>query len=228
LQSSEDYYSRAFYSSLSRLIRYAALFFSTAAPAMYAALVSYHQELIPTPLLVTMAAASEGTPFPAYLEVLLMGLIFEILREASIRLPRNVGQAVSIVGTLVIGQAAIQAGLFGAPIIIVVAITALSSFVPTPLADAATALRAILAIAAGVSGLYGMLIVSLVLLGHLCSLESFGVPYLSPIAPFSAPGMLDVFVRAPWRLMRTRPEALKAADSQRIAPTKAIEGGRKK
>lgn len=227
LQTSEDYYSRPWYSSISRLVRFIALFFSIAAPGLYTALVSYHQELIPTRLLVSMAAASEGTPFPTYLEVLVMGLIFEILREASIRLPRNVGQTVSIVGTLVIGQAAIQAGLFGAPIIIVVAITALASFVPTPLADAATILRLLMALAAGVSGLYGMLILSLVLLGHLCSLESFGVPYLSPIAPFSASGQLDTLVRAPWQTMRQRPAALHPEDQRRLRTPHREEGGAK-
>jgi len=228
LQSAEDYYSRMWYASLVRMVRFAALFLATALPALYVALVSYHQELIPTPLLVTMAAAAEGTPFPAYLEVLVLGVIFEILREASLRLPANVGQAVSIVGTLVIGQAAIQAGLFGAPVIIVAAVTALSSFVATPHADASAILRLLLAIAAGFSGLFGMLIASLFLLVHLCSLKSFGALYLSPLAPFNATGQLDVLLRAPLWLMRQRPAALGAKDKQRFAKAPAAPEGKKR
>ncbi len=227
LQSAEDYYSRMWYASLVRMVRFVALFIATALPALYVALASYHQELIPTPLLVTMAAAAEGTPFPAYLEVLALGVVFEILREASLRLPANVGQAVSIVGTLVIGQAAIQAGLFGAPVIIVAAVTALSSFVATPHSDASAILRFLFAIAAGFSGLFGMLIASLFVLVHLCSLKSFGSIYLAPLAPFNAAGQLDVLVRAPLWLMRKRPAALGAKDSQRFAKAPA-EPGRKK
>ncbi|MGI6359414.1 MAG: spore germination protein [Bacillota bacterium] len=217
LQTPEDYYSRTLYSSLVRLIRFVALLVATALPALYVALVSYHQELIPTPLLVTMSATAEGTPFPAYLEMLLVILIFEIVREASLRLPANIGQAVSIVGTLVIGQAAIQAGLFGAPAIIVAALTSLSSFVITPHGDASTILRFLLTIVAGFSGLFGMLIAALFLLVHLCSLRSFGVLYLWPWAPFSASGQKDLFVRAPLWMMRQRPQALPSQEKRRFA-----------
>jgi len=119
-QSSEDYYSRPYYVTLVRWIRFLAFFITVYLPSLYVAATTFHQELIPTPLLVTMIAAKEGTPFPAFVEALLMGLIFEILREAGVRMPRPIGQAVSIVGALVIGEASVSAGLIGAPMVIIV------------------------------------------------------------------------------------------------------------
>ena len=128
-QSSEDYYSRPYYASLVRVIRFIAFMVSVLGPGIYVAVTTFHQELIPTPLLFTIAAAVEGTPFPTMIEVLVMGVIFEILREAGIRLPRPVGQAISIVGALVVGESAVSAGLIGEPVVIVIALTAVSSFV---------------------------------------------------------------------------------------------------
>jgi len=114
-QSSEDYYSRPFYASILRMLRFVAYFISVFAPALYVALTTYHQEMIPPDMLISMAAAKEGTPFPAFVEAMIMGIIYEILKEAGVRLPRPVGQAISIVGALVIGEAAVSAGLIGAP-----------------------------------------------------------------------------------------------------------------
>jgi len=131
-QSAEDYYSRPYYVSVVRSLRFLSFPISILAPSFYVATTTFHQELIPTPLLITMAAAREGTPFPAVLEAILMGVAFEILREAGIRLPRPVGTAISIVGALVIGEAAVTAGLVSAPLIIVVALTAIASFVVPP------------------------------------------------------------------------------------------------
>ncbi len=204
-QSPEDYYSRAYYGSLVRWVRYIAFVLSTLLPAIYVSLLSFHQELIPTPLLVTLAASREGLPFPVVIEALSMGLIFEILREAGIRLPRPIGQAVSIVGALVIGQAVVSAGLVGAPMVIVVALTAIASFVIPALADASAFLRVALTIMAGFLGAFGVIIGLLGLLIHLASLRSFGAPYLSPVAPFFATDLKDVIVRAPWWAMLFRP-----------------------
>jgi len=114
-QSSEDYYSRPFYASILRMLRFVAYFISVFAPALYVALTTYHQEMIPPDMLISMAAAKEGTPFPAFVEAMIMGIIYEILKEAGVRLPRPVGQAISIVGALVIGEAAVSAGLIGPP-----------------------------------------------------------------------------------------------------------------
>ena len=214
-QSPEDYYARSYYGSLVRLVRYTAFGFSLLLPAIYVALVSFHQDLIPTPLLITLAAAREGLPFPPVIEALVMGLIFEILREAGIRLPRPIGQAVSIVGALVIGQAAVSAGLVGAPMVIVVALTAIASFVIPTLADATAFLRIVLTIMAGLLGAFGITIGLLVLLIHLASLRSFGAPYLSPVGPFIAGDLKDVIVRVPWWAMFSRPHHFGGDDPER-------------
>jgi spore germination protein KA len=216
-QSPEDYYSRPYYASMVRSLRFLAFLISILGPAIYVALASYHHELIPTQLVVTMAAASEGTPFPALVEAVGMGIVFEILREAGIRLPRPVGQAISIVGALVIGDAAVSAGLIGAPMVIVVAITAISSFVVPPHSDSGSILRITFAIMAGVLGAFGIIIGLLGILIYLASLRSFGVPYLSPLTPLSIADLKDTFIRFPLWAMFKRPKALNALDRERQA-----------
>lgn len=214
-QSSEDYYSRPYFASMVRWFRYIAFTLSVLSPAAYVALTTYHQEIIPTPLLITMAAAREGTPFPAMVEAIGNGIVFEILREAGVRMPRAVGQAVSIVGALVIGEAAVSAGLIGAPMVIVVAITAIASFVVPPQADVGGILRLFFTILAGALGGFGMIIGLLGVLVHMASLRSFGAPYLSPIAPLSPGDLKDVVVRAPLWMMFTQPRAIGWQDPER-------------
>ena len=207
-QNSEDYYSRPFFASFIRLLRWISFFIAISLPAVYIAIASYHQELLPPALLVTISAAEEGTPFPIFIEAIIMLIIFEILREAGVRLPKVVGQAVSIVGALVIGEAAVTAGLIGAPMVIVVALTAISSFVITPFSDAISLLRILLTFLAGVAGQYGIMLGLAGILTHICSLSSFGAPYMSPIAPFNKSDMKDVFIRVPWWAMLARPRVI--------------------
>lgn len=214
-QSPEDYYSRPYYASLVRSLRFIAFTISILGPGTYVALTTYHQELIPSPLLLTMASAREGTPFPALLEALGMGIVFEILREAGVRLPRPVGQAISIVGALVIGDAAVSAGLIGAPMVIVVALTAIASFVVPAQADVGSILRILLTLLAGVVGAFGIVIGLLAILIHLASLRSFGAAYLSPLAPLKTSDLKDVFVRAPLWAMFTRPRSIGQLDPER-------------
>lgn len=216
-QISEDYYSRPYFTSFLRMLRFISFMISILAPAAYVALTTFHQELIPTNLLLTMTAAHEGVPFPSFVEAGLMIVIFEILREAGVRLPRPVGQAVSIVGALVIGESAVSAGLIGAPMVVVVAITAVSSFVVPAQTDSGALLRLILLVLAGFAGGFGIAIGLLGLLVHLVSLRSFGAPYLSPLAPLNAGGLKDVLIRAPLWLMIARPKAIAWGDSQRQA-----------
>lgn len=204
-QTAEDYYVRPFYGTLLRFLRFTAYAISMLAPAIYVALTAYHQELIPTPLLFTMAKATEGTPFPAAVEAVVMLLTFEILREGGVRLPRPVGQAISIVGALVMGQSAVSAGIIGSPIVIVVAITAVSSFVSPSLSEAGTTLRFMLLILASILGGYGITMGLLLILIHLASLESFKTPYLSPLAPLRLNDTKDALIRAPLYRMTHRP-----------------------
>ncbi|HEY8391390.1 MAG TPA: spore germination protein [Capillibacterium sp.] len=207
-QSPDDYNFPFYYATIIRWFRYLAFFLAVMSPALFVALGSYHQELIPTPLLITIGAATEGTPFPLVVEVVLMGAIFEIIREAGIRLARPVGQTISIVGALVIGEAVVTAGLVGAPTIIVVAITAIATFIVPDLLGPGIYLRLIYTLLAGVLGAYGIMLGALFTLLHLASLRSFGVPYLSPLVPFSAGDLKDVVVRAPIWAMETRPRLI--------------------
>jgi len=204
-QSVEDYYSRPFLSSLIRFFRYIAFLISMTGPAIYVALTNFHQETIPTPLVLTMASSKEGIPFPGVLEALLMVVTFELLREAGIRLPRAVGQAVSIVGALVLGEAAVSAGLISAPMVIVVATTAITSFIVSPLYDVVSIMRYIFIILAAIMGAVGISVGLLGLLIHLSSLRSFGSPFLSPLAPVYFKNLKDSFVRFPLWSMHTRP-----------------------
>ncbi|MCB8814968.1 spore germination protein [Desulfosporosinus shakirovi] len=214
-QCSDDYYSRPYFVSFIRMIRYLAYAISILAPATYVALTTFHQELIPTALLFSMAAAQEGVPFPALVEAMGMGVVFEILREAGVRLPRPVGQAVSIVGALVIGQSAVTAGLIGAPMVIVVALTAVASFVVPAQTDSGGILRIFFVVLAGFLGGFGIMIGLIGLLIHLASLRSFGTPYLSPLAPLSVSDLKDSFIRAPLWAMITRPRTIGWHDLKR-------------
>jgi len=214
-QTSEDYYSGTYFMSMLRIVRFIAYFITILSPALYVAVTTYHHELIPTSLLITMAAAREGIPFPAVIEIGLMLLVFEILREAGVRLPRPVGQAISIVGALVLGQSAVSAGLIGEPVVIVIAITSVSIFAVPNQADASAILRIIFLILAAVMGGIGITIGLLGTIIHLASLKSFGYYYLSPIVPFQIRDLKDSFIRAPLWTMRKRPSGLARNDKTR-------------
>lgn len=207
-QVSEDYYSRPYYTSFLRILRFISYLIALLGPCIYVALTSFHQELIPTPLLITMLGASEGTPFPTILETLGMMITFEILKEAGVRLPRAIGQAISIVGALVIGEAAVSAGFIAAQLVIVVAITAICSFVIPEQVDSITVLRLILIIISGILGGYGIIVSLIWMYIYLCSLRSFGMPYMSPIAPFNLKDMKDFFIRVPIWMMNNRPKLM--------------------
>jgi spore germination protein KA len=207
LQSSEDYYERYPLGFAVRIVRSLAFALSLFLPSLYIAITTYHQEMLPTPLLISIAGGREGVPFPALVEGLLMEVTIEALREAGVRLPRPVGQAVSIVGALVVGQAAVQAGIVSSAKVIVVSVTAISSF-STPAFNLAASIRMIrfpMMILASFLGLYGVMLGVLILQFHLCSLRSFGVPYFAPFAPFRLSGLKDMIFRAPWWMMQKRP-----------------------
>ncbi|NQF14161.1 spore germination protein [Brevibacillus sp. HB1.3] len=218
MQASEDYYERFQMATLVRLLRYVFLIISLITPALYVAITTYHQQMLPTTLLLSIAAARESIPFPAIVEALIMEISFEALREAGIRLPKTVGQAVSILGALVVGQAAVQAGIVSAPMVIVVSLTGIASFT-VPHFNAAISLRMLrfpIMIAASILGIYGMLVLLLLILGHMANLRSFGVPYLSPLGPMSIGDLKDVLMRAPWSMMEKRPSFLGVQNARRM------------
>ena len=211
LQSSEDYYHPFGISTAIRWLRYLAFLLSVLASPVYIAVTTFHQEMIPFRLLLSIAASREGIPLPAVMEALVMELTFELLREAGIRLPRPVGQAVSIVGALVIGDAAVTAGLVSPQMVIIVASAGIASFA-TPSYEIAIPMRLLrfpLMILAGTLGLFGLMVGLLGILIYLVGLRSFGMPYLYPLAPLKFGELKDTLVRVPFWMMRTRPETSK-------------------
>lgn len=206
-QSPEDYYSRFDIGTLLRFLRVVTYWISLLAPSVYIALTTYHHTMIPFPLLISLAAQREGVPYPAFIEALLMELTFEILREAGVRIPRAVGPAISIVGALVLGEAAVQAGLVSPVMVIVVSITAIGSFaVPSyNIQISARLLRFIFMVLSAASGFYGIMLGLIYMLAHMCSLRSFGVPYLTPFAPFILSDHIDAVFRFPMKMLKTRP-----------------------
>ena len=208
LHSPEDHYTRFYYATWVRIIRAIAFAISLLLPGFFLAAVYYHQQIIPFNLLLSMAAGESSTPFSTGFSLLLLGLAYEILREAGIRLPKPAGQAISIVGAIVMGDAAVSANLISASVLIVLALTVVAAFVSATYVDAATLLRLIFLLLAWGLGFFGMLIGILFLLVYLCSLESFGVPFFAPFAPYDAYGMRDAMVRYPLRRLRFRPDLL--------------------
>ncbi|WP_209123218.1 spore germination protein [Alkalihalobacillus sp. BA299] len=220
MQASEDYYQRPMLSTAIRWLRYLFIVISLLLPSLYVAVLTYHHEMVPTTLLISMAASREPIPFPAVVEALLMEILFEILREAGIRLPKQIGAAVSIVGALVIGQAAVEAGIVSAPMVMVVAVTGIASF-SIPRYNAGMALRMLrfpMLILAGILGLLGIMLGIIMIVTHLCTLRSFGVPYLSPMAPMKGPDMKDVMLRLPRWTDNTRPHLTGEYNKYRQAP----------
>lgn len=217
-QATEDYDTRFLMASMVRGIRLVALIFSLIFPSLYVSLISFNPEMIPTKFAVAVAGGRAGVPFPAIAEIFALELIMEILREATVRLPQQIGGALSIVGVLVIGQAAVQAG-FASPItVVIVALTTIGSFA-TPAYNAAIALRMLrfpLMILAGMFGLYGVMVGLILITNHLNSLESFGVPYLSPVVPGDRYGIKDTVVRMPVWTMTKRPKQLHPQDRTRF------------
>lgn len=199
LHSPEDYYLNWIFSTLMRLLRFMAVLISLLVPATYIAVISFHQQLIPTSLMITIASSRELVPFPAIIEVLIMEVMFELLREAGIRLPKQFGSAVGIVGALILGEAAVQAGIISAPMIIIVAITGIANFTLPhySFSIAFRVYRFVMIFLSGMMGMIGLIYGVIFLLVHLCSLRSFGVPYLSPLSNHKWHQMKDMLLRTP-------------------------------
>ncbi len=207
MTASDDYYERYFITGLIRFLRITGFLISILLPGLYIAVTTYHQDFLPTALLISIAGSRTNVPFPALVEALLMEFTFEALREAGIRLPKQIGQAISIVGALVLGQAAVSASLVSPAMVIVVAITGISSFV-TPSYDLAITgrmLRFFIMILGSMLGLFGVIIGFLCMLVHMESIRSFGIPYLYPVTPLVISDLKDTFLRMPWWYMHTRP-----------------------
>ena len=210
IKTADDYYNRWEIASFERMIRYVSSFFALTLPGFYLAFTNFHTQILPTSLLLKFAEARAGVPFPAVVEILLMELSFELLREAGVRLPGVMGNTIGIVGGLIIGQSAVEAGLVSPIVVIVIAFTALCSFA-IPNEEFATAFRLLKFLLIGLSawlGYFGMLTGLLFILIHLSHLNSFGNPYLSPFVGADLNDYQDerdVMWRLPLRFLWRRP-----------------------
>jgi spore germination protein KA len=211
-QSSEDYYQPFMISTFVRFIRYLSFLIALLFPAVYISAITYHMELVPTELLFTISSQRENLPFPVFVEALLMEITFEILREAGVRMPRAVGPTVSIVGGLVIGTAAVEAGIVSNIMVIIVALTAISSFV-SPIYNLSVSSRLLrfgLLTLGALAGFYGVMMGMMVMIGHMCSIRSFGVPYTAPFAPLNMKEHEDILLRFPLWFLKKRPAYLQS------------------
>ena len=215
IQTSEDYYLRPYYATYLRVLRIFSLFISITLPGFYVALQTFHQEMIPTVLLITMAGAREEVPFPAIIEALLMLLMLELIKESGVRIPKVFGSTIGIVGALVLGQAAVAAGIVSAPMVIVIAATAISEFTVASLSDAISWYRLFILILGGFMGLYGITCGVIVIIIQALSLESFGVSYGFPLTPTDREGLKDSIIRFPLKSFIFRPKALEKKNIRR-------------
>lgn len=216
-QSPDDYYQRWAYGSMFRIIRLIAVFMSLVLPALYVAVTSFHVSISPTKLAYFIAASREGVPFPAFVETIIMEVSLALLTESTIRLPKPIGSTIGIVGGLIIGQAAVSAGIVSPIMIIVISITTITNFT-TPNYEVAMAIRIIrflLIIAASFIGLYGIVLGLILLLIHLIRLKSFGISYLSPLVNPNIRDFKDVYIRLPWDSFKERPKYLNTKDKIR-------------
>ncbi|WP_340006525.1 spore germination protein [Paenibacillus sp. FSL K6-0276] len=219
-QASSDYYINYYFGSFNRMLRMVGAFLSISIPALYVALVTFSQEMIPTQLLLSIATSRVAVPFPTVVEAVFMLTIFEILREAGERIPTYIGQAISIVGALVLGQAAVEARLVSAPMIIVVGLTGIMTLLNPRLTGPLIVVRALLLIASFMLGVYGYFLGILGLVIHLMSLRSFGVSYMLGIGSIRPQDIKDTAIRAPWWHMHLRPAMIGARNRKRKGSSK--------
>ena len=214
-KAAEDYYQRFEFTVFMRFIRYFSFFILLLLPSVYIAVSTHHHEMIPTPLAINLLAQREGVPFPVFFEAFLMEAAFELMREAGTRMPRAIGQAVSTVGAIVLGQAAVEAGIVTAMMVIIVSFTGIASFTMPgfTLSASARLIRFPMMIAASTFGFYGIIMCMILLVAHLTNLRSFGIPYLSPFAPFGFRHQKDAIWRSPIKTPITRPGLSEAPSS---------------
>lgn len=217
LHAPDDYNTNWIFGTFLGLSRQIAMIIALVLPALYIAFTSFHYYMVPLRLLIPLAESRERVPFPPYIEAIIMELTIEMIREAAIRLPTYIGSSLGVIGGIIIGQAAVQAGIVSVLMIIVVAVTAIASYV-TPIYDMGLAVRFyrfIIIIASSIYGIIGILVCLIFLIAHLLSLESLGQPYFAPIAPFRFKDLKDVFIRLPFRFMKKRPGQPQPIDDER-------------
>ena len=217
LQSGEDYYERPTYISVLRIIRTMALALGILLPGLFVALQEFHVDVFPQKMMLTILNAVEGIPIPPFGEIMFVLFIFEIIREAGVRMPQAMGLAMSVVGALVLGDTAVKAGFMSSPAVMVVALSSISLYTVPGGVGTTSLLRLIFTLIGGIAGLYGLLIGSLFLVMYLCNLDNYGSPYLAPFAPHLKADFKDGLIKAPIVEMETRPKSIPNENNRRMS-----------
>lgn len=223
-QSFDDYTNRPYYTTIIRVLKYLAFFLSILLPGTYVAVATYTPQMLPLSLLRSIASSQQQTALPLMMEALFITIVYEIVREAGLRLPRPVGHAVGLVGALVVGDAAVNAGLIGAPMVMVVALTAISSFMIPLLHEPITALRLCNILLGGLLGPFGLALSFAALLLNITSINTYGVPYMAKMSPYSPSLLWDGLIKRGWRTLAHRHENI--YDLNGAVQAKEVDGGR--
>lgn len=216
LQASDDYYQKNYRVILLRFLRLVGSFTAILLPAVYVAMQSFHYKLLPTKFLVTILNSTQGIPLTPFMEVLFVILLFEILYESSIRMPKYMGMALSIVGALILGDTAVKAGLVSSPSVMIIALSGITIYTVPDEAGELSLLRLFFVFLGGTLGLFGVSIGMLMFIVYACSIDSYGAPYFAPISPLIKSDLKDTFNKAVNLEMTKRPKSLKLKNNKRI------------
>lgn len=208
LQNSDDYYSQPIRVSFVRILRFVGVVLAVLLPGIYVALERYHYKILPTEFLVTIMNTTQGIPFSPFVEILFVVLLFEILYEANLRMPQYFGMAMSIVGALILGETAVNAGLVSPPAVMIVALSGITFYIIPSQAAQFSVLRLIAIVMGGCLGLYGILIFCVFVISYLCSFDSYKSAYLAPSSPYIADDQKDLYIRKPTIDMKKRPKSI--------------------
>lgn len=214
-QSGDDYYERSGFTSFLRIVRLLALFLAVLLPGVYIAFQIYHYEMLPNRFLITLMNAVKGVPLPPMWEMLFVLLLFEVIRDASVRMPRAVSMAMSIVGAIVLGDTAVKAGLVSSPAVMLAALSSIALFTAPNEVGTMSLMRLIVTVAGGLAGALGIIIVSVYTVHYLCRMDSYGSPYLAPFAPALLPDMQDGMTVSPRKDMTLRPYGIRTHNRTR-------------
>lgn len=215
LQSAGDYYSTPAFATFTRIMRFIGLVIAILIPGIYVSLQSYNYRILPINFLITLLSSIEGLSVPPLIEILLVLFLFEIISEASVRMPSAMGMALSIIGALALGNTAVDAGIISPPSIVIVAISSVALHIIPDQFDQTRILRILFTVIGGIIGLYGIYVGIIYLITYLCSLESFGVPYLVPYSPSVKSDKKDGFIMKPIQRMKYRPMLMSGKDKVR-------------
>ena len=216
LQSPQDYYTIPTQASFVRVMRILGLIFAALMPGIYVALESFNYRILPINFLITLLSNIEGLSVPPLIELLIVLFLFEVITEASLQMPNSLGMALSIIGALALGNTAVDAGIISPPSIVVVAISSVALYIIPDQISETRLLRILFTVVGGIAGLYGIITSFILLTTYLCSIRSFGVPYMTPVAPHIQKDKHDSFFKESVQDIIKRPEFIVGKNKTRV------------